>query len=59
MQTCRRRLAQIYSGKNLDVFSYRFDQEPWDGIEEDIVEEPPVGASHYAEVRENTHLFRI
>lgn len=56
MQVCRKQLVRIYFKNIQDFYSHRFDQGPWDGVE-NVVKEPPVGASHSAEVRENTFCF--
>ncbi|KAI4603899.1 hypothetical protein KJ359_000019 [Pestalotiopsis sp. 9143b] len=36
--------------KRKAVYSYRFDQSPWNGIEELVATEAPVYATHFAEV---------
>ena len=50
IQAARREMAQLYSRYDQEVYSYRFDQAPWDGVEEGLVEEKPVGSTHFAEV---------
>jgi carboxylesterase type B len=51
----RRRTTQYYSRTSpwcrKPVYSYRFDQPPWNGIEELVATEAPVYSTHYAEVR--------
>jgi cholinesterase len=51
----RRRTTQYYSSISPScrkpVYSYRFDQSPWNGIEELVATEAPVYSTHYAEVR--------
>jgi cholinesterase len=51
----RRRTAQYYSSTSPScrkpVYSYRFDQPPWNGIEELVATEAPVYSTHYAEAR--------
>ncbi|KAI1117035.1 lipase [Nemania sp. NC0429] len=39
----RRRMAELYAGAGLPVYSYRFDQRPWNGAEWD-------GVKHFANV---------
>ncbi|KAK9772304.1 putative Carboxylic ester hydrolase [Seiridium cardinale] len=36
--------------KRKPVYSYRFDQSPWNGVEELVATEAPVYATHYAEI---------
>lgn len=51
----RRLTTQYYSSISPScrkpVYSYRFDQSPWNGIEELVATEAPVYSTHYAEVR--------
>jgi len=50
----RRLTTQYYAGRSSScrkpVYSYRFDQPPWNGIEELVATEAPVYSTHYAEV---------
>lgn len=52
----RRATAEYFSGrrgrglKRMPVYSYRFDQPPWDAVEELIATVAPVYSTHYTEV---------
>lgn len=43
MASGRRRIAELYTGQGLPVYSYRFDQRPWNGPEWD-------GVKHFVNV---------
>lgn len=44
--------AQSQGQKKNPVYSYRFDQSPWNGTEELIATVPPVYSTHFTEVRD-------
>ncbi|KAI9735357.1 MAG: hypothetical protein M1818_006552 [Claussenomyces sp. TS43310] len=56
MQVGRRQTAQLYSESGQRVYSYIFNQVPWDGIETGVVEDEPVGVPHFTEV---AYIFSI
>lgn len=51
----RRLTIEFYSSRSSSyrkpVYSYRFDQSPWNGVEVLVATEAPVYATHYSEVR--------
>ncbi|KAI0127918.1 Alpha/Beta hydrolase protein [Xylariales sp. AK1849] len=59
-QAGRRATAEYYASLPAErrnaVYSYRFDQPPWNGIEQLIATTAPVYATHYSEVR---YVFNI
>lgn len=42
--------SKLPSHRRKPVYSYRFDQSPWDGSEELVATEAPVFSTHYAEI---------
>ncbi len=56
IQAGRRQTAEAYAKAGNVVYTYRFDQSPWNGIVELIATVPPVYSTHYAEVREKIFL---
>lgn len=59
----RRRTAELFAQREgqqrLPVYSYRFDQSPWNGTEELIATVAPVFSTHFAEVRSNSYPLEL
>jgi len=56
MQAGRRHVAEQYANAGKKVYSYHFEQEPWQGVEFGVVEEYPVGVAHFTDV---AYIFNI
>ncbi|KAH8155183.1 uncharacterized protein LAJ45_00192 [Morchella importuna] len=50
MDAGRRQTSEAFANRGNKVFSYRFDQSPWNGKLKDITEVAPVYSTHYAEI---------
>jgi len=50
IQAGRRQTAEAYAKAGNAVYTYRFDQSPWNGIMELITTVPPVYSTHYVEI---------